>query len=455
MSLLLGLGLVCTSLVSSGTAQADEVDDSKAKASAADKPADAADDSRANDSRANDSKAKDGKAKDGKVDKKADVKAEAKTADAKSADAPPSDEDGDKAKTALKGGGDDGAEEKPEPSLGARLPWRGTSVGWSNTASASAIGIGQDYNGDDFHVASMTFSAVLNYYVLDEDVYSVRITASPSFAVELTNGATTTRREPQFNDLPVTVTLGGINFYKHDELPISLGAITRARIILPTSPASQNNGTILGTTLGGTAFLSLPLAYEADVFKSILIFSGFNYDHRFSRATTPVNNDLARPRQDGAGLPLLSDQLGGGRISAPRLRESIGIFVSENLLSIDWQLFAGFSFQQQFLDDFDESACVAADTGCAPVGAPPEAQETLGTRTLFGSFVGLGVFPWPELGINLGYSHNANTNGPDGTRESIINSPTGSSVSAGVTFSVDALYERATGPKRSSPFVLF
>ena len=437
-ALFVALGLAAASFIG-GVAHADETPGNgrKAKSASAHKAEANAD--------GNASKAKDGKVDKAKLDKKALAKNGA------------SDDSGsaDKAKTKLKTGGDNGVEEKKEPQLGARVPWRGTGLVWRTTASAAAIGIGPDYQGADYHTVSMHFVATLNYYVLDGDVYTVRITASPSFDVELTNGSTTTLREPQFNDLPIRATLGGINFYRHEKLPISVGAITRAEVRLPTSPASQNNGTIVGTMVGGSGFLTLPMAYEAAHFKSITLLGGVNYTHRFSRATTPVNGDLNRPRQNTLGLPIQSSQLGGTRITAPGLSELIGIFMQEQLIGMTWQLFSGFSFSQGFLDSFNSDTCVATDTGCAPVDAPAGSQAPIGTRTRYGFSTGLSIFPWTEIGINLSYANSTATNGPDGTRQNIFFSPQGATFTAGLSFSPEALYERLTGPKRSAPFVLF
>jgi hypothetical protein len=59
----------------------------------------------------------------------------------------------------------------------------------------------------------------------------------------------------------------------------------------------------------------------------------------------------------------------------------------------------------------------------------------------------------PEAGIALAYANASTQLGPDGTRRDIFYSPDAMFV-ADLLISIDAIYERLTGPARQGSFVL-
>ncbi|MEQ9320454.1 MAG: hypothetical protein RIF41_14910, partial [Polyangiaceae bacterium] len=151
------------------------------------------------------------------------------------------------------GGTDDEPDEVDEPeeipnSIPARVPWRGTAFNWGHDFTTSAVGIGADFQGADFQTYTQTFSLGLNYFVIDQEKWSLALNTGPSVTVELTDSATTTtQREPQMNDLPLSVVYRR-RLYSHDELPIATGLVLNARVLAPTSPGSYNTGTYLTTS---------------------------------------------------------------------------------------------------------------------------------------------------------------------------------------------------------------
>src|SRR5690606_23307776 len=93
-------------------------------------------------------------------------------------------------------------EEQEQKKAPPRLPWRGTAISWSHAVTTSALGIGEDFQSTAHQQYIQTVGLGLNYFLIDEDVWSLAIATGPSFSVEMTNsGATTTEREPWFNDL--------------------------------------------------------------------------------------------------------------------------------------------------------------------------------------------------------------------------------------------------------------
>ena len=330
--------------------------------------------------------------------------------------------------------------------LPPRVPWRAT-ISWQQTATTTALGIGRDNIGDSHEVYMMDWSLGLSYTVLDHDVAgSLSMFITPGFGVELTNsGWTTTEREPQFNDLPLGATYVK-SLWSHDDIPLGIAASFSPVLVFPTSPASESIGTYLTTSLRPGVSLTIPLAYKAPVFKAMAAAFSFRWDHRFGAATTPVNDDLDRPRQTSTGDSFLSDQLSFDPLATNTVQESITIMFPQSFAGMDLAFGDGFTFTHAYLPEFEGSDCeVQLVTGCVKASSEEDVRTE---RNSIGFTAMLSFSPLPEAGFTLAYANSSTQLGPDGERRSIFYSPN-AAFGANIWLSIDAIYEAATGPRRS------
>lgn len=368
---------------------------------------------------------------------------------------------------------EDVPEEKEKPNgIPARIPWRGTAIGWSNAASASVLGLGGDFQSSDFQTYTQTFSASLNYFVIDQKTWSLAVQASPSFNVELTNSAATTRRnEPWMNDLMTQVVYRSL-LYATDDGNWAAGLVAQARGFFPTSPASYNSGTYFRTAPGLIMWQSIPLIPQdvAPVLNSVSVVGVARWTHRFGAATTGVNGTVEQnvPRQGlsntsqsvGEGAAQTAqDQLTGGRAAQNTLSQAILLFFTQPIGPTLLQFSTGFAFAQSWLPPFSDNVQCPGNvlTGCGSNGDAAVDASVADGRDLqysYGFFAGGSYFPVPELGITFGYDSNDNQLGPSGQRQNIFYNPRSASFNLGLALSLDAIYEVITGPRRLNPFVL-
>jgi hypothetical protein len=343
------------------------------------------------------------------------------------------------------------------PALPPRVPWRGTSVEWINSATTSMLGIGDDYQSDTHQSYAMLWRITANYYIVDQDDWSVTVRTQPTFFVELTDADDTNlRNEPQFLDLPLLAT------YRRNLFSSGLWstAFSLAQgLILPISPASQNNGTYVIPTHRLVLTQGIPLLGEdAVALKSFTLNGRFRWDHRFSKATTAVDEDLDQLRSTKSitGGSQADDQLSGGAFSHDTLIEGVDVEFSEPVGPVVLSLSSGFVFAQQFKYGFSDQGCEivtptsTSPDGCVDVPSSDTAEDTFYT---YGFSVGVGIQPLPELALNIDYSSSNSPLGqsqlrPDGRRRSVFYTPE-AEFSATLTIYPDAFYERMTGPPRA------
>jgi len=338
------------------------------------------------------------------------------------------------------------AADKPEPSAGLppRVPWRGTSVSWTNAATTTLIGVGRDNISSSGETYTMDWSLTLNYYVVDQDKWKISLMLVPSVNVELTNSnITTTKYEPHFGDLPFLATYSRTLFAKG---LWSTGLGLTSGLVFPTSPTSSAIGNYLKTTERLSLSQSIPLlGKDAPVLKSFALGLGARWDHRFGKATTAVSDETIRVRQDHTGSSIDSDGIGFSPLATNTLRESISLTFSEAPGGMPLSVGGSFSFIQSYLPEFEGNDCeVELPTGCVKAGSQVDVRTT---RYNFGFSVSASFQPAPELGLSLAYANASNTLGTDGQTRSIFYSP-GAQFSGTLTFYPDALYERLTGPPR-------
>jgi hypothetical protein len=339
------------------------------------------------------------------------------------------------------------AEEKADAP--ARVPWRGSSLSWTTEASSQLLGVGKNYQSSDYLSASMSWSAWLNYYIVDQEKDKLTVTAAPGFGVELTNSDdTVTKREVQFQDLPVWFAYSRTLFKKN---LFSTNLRAWARFTFPTNPYSYGSGTYLTTSPWLWLMQTLPLGGEkSPVFKTVTIGLITRWDHRFGKATTRVNSGLERPRMGASGEVFLSDQLSFKPLASDSVKESIYLGFNEAIAKMPLSVFARFNFSQSFLPKLNHSCDVMVNYGqtCVDSQSPPDVRHV---RYGWGFDANVIFQPLPEAGIWLAYGNDSpNQLADDGTRHwSPFWSPA-ALFSATLLFYPDALYERlAFGQKRA------
>lgn len=342
-------------------------------------------------------------------------------------------------------------EEKEVETRGpVRLPWRGTGFGWDHSATTAAVGVGGDYISDNFHQYTQTFSLGLNYFVVEQDKWSLAVSASPSVSVELTNSdSTTTQHEPWFNDLPVAA-IYRRRLYANDELQLYTGMSLNGSVLLPTSPASYNAGTYFTTSPRLVVFQSIPiLGKDAKHFQSFALGVSVRWDHRFGAADNAINPDLDRPRMDARGSTFISDDLTFNRFAENSLRQGAFVFFSEDVVGTTLQFFASLGLNQNFLPALSDPSCdVQLQTGCVDVKS-----QTAFTQYGYSFATGFTWFPMSEFGVYLNYANGGGQLGPDGQRRNVFYNPN-AQFSTGIALGLDAIYENLTGWRRKDPFFL-
>jgi len=359
---------------------------------------------------------------------------------------------GEAEQASKEGGEEDQAESVKSDRLPPRVPWRGTSLKWEHAVTAQTIGVGQDYQSSSGDIYQMAWALALNYFLVDQDDWRLQLTATPGFSVELTNSDwTTTEREPLADDLPLIATLGATLYKSADSAFVTAGSAALG-VIFPTSPTSYHIGTYLNTQAKLGISQAFPLAGEkSPIFPSFAIGLSGRWDHRFGKAETAVSGDLQRPRTAGDNTTFLSDQLSFGVLADNTLREGISLSFPHQWSTVELDLFGSFSFAQAFRNSLPSNDCeVVLATGCVTAQRDPDARTSSNGE---GFTVGLTFFPVPEAGLSIAYANSTGQLGPDGQRRDIFYSPDAMFV-ADIYLSIDAIYERLTGPAREGSYVL-
>ena len=336
-----------------------------------------------------------------------------------------------------------GEEEGPR---GPRVPWRGTGLGWTHSASTTMLGVGRSNLGSDSEAYTQSLRLLLNYYVVDAVAFRLRLSTSPAVDLELTNSDTTTReREPQWRDLPLTATATTRLARSADRRMATL-IIPSASLIFPASKQSRAVGNLL------TSSLRLTLEEVAQVAPEVVVAGAVSgrWDHRFNRATEPVDPDLDWPRQSTSGTPVLSDQLTGIPLAHDSLRTA-GFGVVEHGAGPTWLWWVvGGFLTWDWVSGFEDDPCIETLTGCVEIR---RLDEPFTTRVSTGFSAEVYWFPVVDFAIQLGYVNQAGQLGPDGQQRNPFYSPA-ATFDASILLAIDALYERLTGPPREVPFLL-
>lgn len=375
-----------------------------------------------------------------------------------------------------------GATQGPAPGPGAgadtgvtpkkmepRVRWRGTNLNWNNSFTTTAVGLGRDNIGGEGEQFTTGLGLTVNYYLIEpkdeqgnKRGYSLRSAVGFGFDTEMTNSDSSTKRnETQLRDTTLAFVFSK-SIWKSADEEWAISTNLNGTFSFPTSKASYGEGIYLGVSPRASAFLSFPvLGKNSKFMDSILLGVGMRYDHRFSQASVPTNSDISASvvRQDLQGNSRPNDVLSGRFIDANSLRPSAFIYFDENILGGQLQVFVGGGLNYRLTHGVgnggtgvDCTDTVVTSTGPA---CPTHGDLAAPNYTLNTSFsAGLTFFPMVEWGINVGYDNVASNLSP----KSQIQDPfysSGAQFSAGILVSLDAIYERLTGPERDEPFIVF
>ncbi len=294
--------------------------------------------------------------------------------------------------------------------------WRLSRMLLDQSVTTETLGVGQDYQSRN-PTYDWTLQLRPRYYFIDRDNWSYSVQGTFSLAQELTNSdGTTRRRELDAEDALLFLRYDRI-LYRAGETITAFG-LALPEVELPLSRASRNNGSVLG--LGGAILPSqqVPLAQGAEFFPSFAIVGLARYQHFFTRATVPTSDEIAQPRTDLRGRPVVSDQLGSGAFPEHELR--LG-FTTELMIHERVGLISDFQWRPTWNYPIDRDAEICnLLTGCVQADGVNDPQ-TFEVITVFATEVETRVTD--ALSVSVGYLNTASQIGPDGQRRNMFYSP--------------------------------
>lgn len=298
----------------------------------------------------------------------------------------------------------------------AKSPWRLSALSLDQSVTTETVGIGQDVQSRN-PTYDWTLSLVPRYYFISEDDWTYAALGNFSIAQELTNSdGTTKRRELDAGDSVLSLRYDR-TLVKSEEGYATIIRLQAPDVTLPTSRASRNNGRYFGLAASISPIQVLPLA-SGDYLNSLAILGLARYQHYFSRAVVPTNQELTRVRTDVDGRPVVADQLSGAAFAKHETRFG---FAAELAIHERVALASVFQWRPTWNYQFDnDQVCVQVLTGCADVDSveSPQHYELI---TVFATELETQVMD--EMSFTVGYVNQANQIGPDGRRRSMFYSP--------------------------------
>jgi hypothetical protein len=340
---------------------------------------------------------------------------------------------------------------------GRRLAWRGTRLVWAQSATTQTLGVGHDpQTRNPTH--EMSYLLRPRYSVYVDRVQAASLAAECGVARELTNSDLTTRRgQWSLTDAMLYGSYGRLLQVsgRKGEAPVlpdeAMSTSTREYIsavglqlpvlTFPTSWVSWHNGTRLG--LGWLAALqqSFPLSgLGSRLLPAAEVGLAVGYTHLFTVATEPTSAEVARTRMDPDGALVVSDQLDGAAFA----RHQVTLAVTATVFwshRIAWTNRMGWRPSYRYRFSQPQQVCGVVSTGCVTVDSVQDPQAC-SVVTHFSSEV--GVRPWRQLGLSVGYSNVTLQLRPDGRRRNVLYSPD-ARFQLAVTFHLDELYTTFAG----------
>jgi len=311
---------------------------------------------------------------------------------------------------------------------------------WDNSATTDSVGIGQDRLSED-PTYDMTFSLRPAYKFINEEKWSLAVSAEIGAAREFTNSNITTKRgEWTLTDARLQSSYNRV-LYSDGDVATSFG-LALPILTFPTSKISANTGRILGLGTALSVGQTVPLlGSKSPALQTFTLTAIGGYNHTFTTATTPVDGDFERRRITPSGRTNISDQLSTGLFAnhqaSVTLAGTIGI-----TKSISWT--NSFSWRPTWKYDAPEASCVAIQngTGCAELTPGEKHPTNFSVVTIFASELGMQVLP--EFSFAVGYANGTLQLGDDGERRNILYSPD-ARVYVSLVGHIDALYDSLSG----------
>lgn len=329
--------------------------------------------------------------------------------------------------------------------------FRFSTLGWSQSATTTMLGIGRDNIGGEDEQYAMDFSFAPQYWFYDEKDDKLFVNAEIGMTVELTDsGATTTRREPQFNDVQLGLGYNRSIFTSKDGEWLTR-LFLRARGIFPTSPISMAQGRYFTSSFGASILQVFRLlGNDADGLNNLTVLGGATWSHLFARSYTPTNTSLERTRQTATGGQILDDQLSFNSMDIDRLIPTLFLSLplyKDLTLNNTWRLIGRFRHQ------FEGSACDIVVSGeCVDVDAGRDKAPTYLTNSSFDVSLTQGFYNVAFL--TAGYNNETLTLGEDGRARNVFYSPS-AVFYLDLSLQLDQVYSKAadTGGGNRNPFV--
>lgn len=323
-----------------------------------------------------------------------------------------------------------------EASRRAAIPFRGSRLSLDQSVTTQTLGIGQDYQS-----SNPTWEMALGFrglYRLWEQVdeRSVLVGASLALLHEFTNSDVTTERgEWTLTDaellLGYTQKLAASGPYRTDLL------IALPTLSLPTSPASANNGKILGLGLGATLTQTVPVREGEAFLPQARLRGRLGYSYQFTRAVVPTNDEIERVTVGPLGNTIPSDQLNGAAFAQHQfsIGFALGLDLLENL-SFDTEL--GFRPAYKYSLP-DTEVCGVVLTGCVKPDRVDDPQNS-SVITIFQTELALNA-PKPFT-FSVGYQNVTLQLAPHGERRNVLYSPD-ARFFASIALELDQVYDRS------------
>jgi hypothetical protein len=320
-----------------------------------------------------------------------------------------------------------------------KLPWRGTTLGWSNRATAQTVGLGDDYQSSNPY-AEWFFSLRPRYYLWEGDGDSLSLRLTLNAYTELTNSDTTTKEHEFLIDDSTIALVPSFTLWKDGDYKTVL-SLTAPRVTLPTSKASRSSGIYAEVGVRASITQTVPVSGgDADFFRTANFGARAGYAYLFSKGNVPLDADLDQLRRNVDGVTVSNDQLRGAALAQHRASGHVfgGLDIYKDVVSLESEIGMDWFWKFPLAE-----AEVTLETGPAEV----ESQDsTRLQRSLFFN-VGLSINAIEDiLTLGVGYESFPTQLGPGGTRRSIFYSPDALLYFA-LDLSLDGLYLEATGQK--------
>lgn len=216
---------------------------------------------------------------------------------------------------------------------------------------------------------------------------------------------------------------------------------------LPTSKESQTNGVYVIAGAGGSVAQKIPINGEdAGFLNEAHIGLAAQYQHPFTKATTPTGLNNYVQREDVDGRSFFSDQVRGSTLT----NHTVIAFVDTGLqLTPKLGLTADMIFINNW--HYAPTGGVTVPTATGSAGVPRSGDSTLFAQSTW-FLAELDYDLLDEVSLGLGYYNLQNVIAPDGQRRSVLSgdnvwwSPD-ARVYFDITMNLDKIYETAAGIK--------